>query len=75
MIALTNIITINLLVSQYVCNSAASLSVTIRVNGIRHSFVGLRICEESRDLVHDLVVIGSYEMNGTAGECLSLIHI
>ena len=61
-------ISISFFSCQSVCNSSASLSVTIRINGFAHGFISCCIIEEGADFIDNLGVICANKMNSAAGE-------
>ena len=69
-LALLHLISISFLACKHIGDSAASLSVTIRIDSFAHSFISCRIIEECADFIHNLVIISAYKMYSPAGESL-----
>lgn len=69
-LASLHLISICFLACKHIGNSAASLSISIRINGFAHCFIGSCIIEECADFIDNLVIIRTYKMNGSAGKCL-----
>ena len=67
---LLHLISVGFLACKDIGNASACLSISIRINRLRHFVVSITIIKQGTNLIHDLIIVGTYKMYCTTRQSL-----